>query len=189
MGREKRRVIFPQISQIPLICHSVRIFCVTCEICGRQITTFAFAKTTTTMSTNSFRDNMSASLDKAKEKTRRVFRYLMWGLLIVGILSGVGYYFYRTFPKGDKEVSGTLFKLSYEGYVFKTYEGQLHLIGSTMMTTQSTWDFSVKNEEVYKAMQPFVGKQVKLFYKELPEAAFPWEGKTAFIIYRVEALP
>lgn len=140
------------------------------------------------MAKNSFRQNMSASLDGAKVKARRIFRYFMWGLLLVGILTGAGYYFYRTFSKGDKEVSGTLFKLSYEGYVFKTYEGELHLIGSTIMNTQSRWNFSIKNEEVYKTMQPLVGKQVKLHYKELPETAFPWDGKTAFIVYRVEPL-
>ncbi len=141
------------------------------------------------MSTNSFRDNMSASFDKAKEKTRRVFRYLIWGLLIVGVLAGIGYYVYRTLPKKSNEVvSGTLFKLSYDGYVFKTYEGQLHLIGSAMITSQSTWDFSIKDKAIFEKMQNYVGKQVKLRYKELPEPAFPWVGNSKFIVYEVEAL-
>jgi hypothetical protein len=103
-------------------------------------------------------------------------------------LSGIGYYIYRTFPKSDSEQTGTLYKLSYDGYVFKTYEGQLHLIGSSMMTTQSTWNFSVKNKAVYEEMQKLVGKSVKVFYKELPETALPWQGKTPHVVYKVEQL-
>lgn len=140
------------------------------------------------MSTNSFRENMNTSLDQAKVKARRIFRLTAWALLIAGILFGIGYYVYRTYPKSQSEQTGTLFKLSYEGYLFKTYEGQLHLIGSAMITTQSTWHFSVKDKSVYEEMQQFVGKQVKLHYKELPETALPWQGKTAYLVYKVEPL-
>ena len=112
----------------------------------------------------------------------------MWSLLIAGILFGIGYYIYRTFPKSESEQTGTLFKLSYNGYLFKTYEGELHLIGSSMMTTQSIWNFSVKDKAVYESMQQLVGKTVKVYYKELPETALPWQGKTSFIVYKVEVL-
>lgn len=140
------------------------------------------------MSTNSFRENMSSTFDNAKVKARRLFRITMWSLLIAGILFGIGYYIYRTFPKSESEQTGTLFKLSYNGYVFKTYEGELHLIGSSMMTTQSIWNFSVKDKAVYESMQQLVGKTVKVYYKELPETALPWQGKTSFIVYKVEVL-
>lgn len=141
------------------------------------------------MSTNSsFRDNVHTQLDNAKVKAGRMFRITMWALLIAGILFSIGYYVYRTFPKSDSEQTGTLFKLSYDGYMFKTYEGQLHLIGSSMMTTQSTWNFSVKDKAIYENMQQLVGKTVKVHYKELPESALPWQGKTSFIVYKVEAL-
>lgn len=140
------------------------------------------------MSSNNFRENVNTQLGQAKVKARRIFKVTMWGLLIAGILSGIGYYVYRTFPKSESEQTGTLFKLAYDGYVFKTYEGQLHLIGSSMITTQSTWNFSVKNKEVYENMQKLVGKSVKVYYEELPETALPWQGKTAFIVYKVEAL-
>lgn len=131
---------------------------------------------------------MSVQLEQAKQKARRILRITMWTVLIAVILSGIGYYLYRTFPKSQSEQTGTLFKLSYEGYLFKTYEGQLHLIGSAMITTQSTWHFSVKDKAVYEEMQNYVGKPVKLFYKELPETALPWQGKTEYIVYKVEAL-
>ena len=140
------------------------------------------------MATNSFRDNMSATFDQAKIKARRILRITLWSVLIAAILAGIGYYIYRTFPKSESEQTGTLFKLSYDGYMFKTYEGELHLIGSSMMTTQSTWHFSVKDKTVYEEMQKTVGKTVKVYYKELPETAFPWQGKTPFIVYKVEVL-
>lgn len=131
---------------------------------------------------------MAIQMDQIKQKARRVTRMILWGGLVVVLLAGVGYYLWRTFPKSQSEQTGTLFKLSYDGYVFKTYEGQLHIIGSAVLTTQSTWDFSVKDETVYKTMQPYVGKPVKLFYKELPTEALPWQGKTKFIVYRAEPL-
>ncbi|MBX2892624.1 MAG: hypothetical protein KF734_16975 [Saprospiraceae bacterium] len=140
------------------------------------------------MSTNSFRDNMNASLDQAKVKAQRIFRITMWSLLIAGILFGIGYFIYRTYPKSQSEQTGTLFKLAYDGYVFKTYEGQLHLIGSAMITSQSTWNFSIKDENTYNELQQYVGKTVKLYYKELPETALPWQGKTPYIVFKVEPL-
>jgi hypothetical protein len=79
-----------------------------------------------------------------------------------------------------------LFKISKKGAIFKTYEGQLHLGGSTILTTQSTWDFSVKNAAVYQTMQQFEGKNVKLHYREMV-GAFPWQGDTNYIVYQVEA--
>lgn len=140
------------------------------------------------MSTNSFRDNMNTSLDQAKVKAKRIFRITMWSLLIAGILFGIGYFIYRTYPKSQSEQTGTLFKLAYDGYVFKTYEGQLHLIGSAMITSQSTWNFSIKDEKTYNELQQYVGKTVKLYYKELPETALPWQGKTPYIVFKVEPL-
>ena len=142
----------------------------------------------TAMSTNFDRERFSARIDEAKIKARRLFRRLMILLLVLGILSAIGYYVYRIYPKGQNEQTGTLFKLSYEGYLFKTHEGQLHIIGSAVLTTQSTWDFSIKDESVYKSMQPYVGKPVKLYYEELPETALPWQGKTKFIVYKAEPL-
>lgn len=140
------------------------------------------------MSNDTFREKMKAQFDQAKVKARRIFRIFMWLLLAAGILSAIGTYVYRTFPKSQSEQTGTLFKLSYDGYLFKTYEGQLHIIGSAVLTSQSTWDFSIKNKEVYETMHQYVGKPVKLHYKELPETALPWQGKTKFLVYKVEPL-
>jgi hypothetical protein len=54
-----------------------------------------------------------------------------------------------------------------------------------MMTPQSTWDFSAKDASVYSELQKYEGKNVKCYYREKVDA-FPWQGDTDYIVYRVE---
>ena len=107
-------------------------------------------------------------------------------IVIAAALMGSGYVVWRTYTVSEGTRSGLLFKISKKGYVFKTYEGQLHLGGSMMLTPQSTWDFSAKDESVYQEMQKYEGKSVTLHYREKVDA-FPWQGDTDYIVYRVEA--
>lgn len=103
------------------------------------------------------------------------------------LLFGVGYYFYRTYTISEGSRSGVLFKISRRGLLFKTFEGQLHLGGSVMMTKESIFDFSVSNADVYHELQKYEGKNVKLYYNELIDA-FVWQGETDYIVYRVEPI-
>jgi len=129
---------------------------------------------------------MSVQYDQVKQKAGKFARRTLWILLAVGLLTFIGYFIYRTYTISEGTRTGMLFKISKKGVVFKTYEGQLHLGGSTILTTQSTWDFSVKDGAVYQQMQRFEGKNVKLHYKEVVDA-FPWQGDTDYIVYMVEA--
>ena len=104
---------------------------------------------------------------------------------IAAVLLASGYIFWRTYTVSEGTRSGLLFKVSKKGYVFKTYEGQLHLGGSMMLTPQSTWDFSAKDEAVYQQLQKFEGKTVTLRYREKVNA-FAWQGDTDYIVYGVE---
>jgi len=128
---------------------------------------------------------MSVQLEQVKQKAHRVFRVTAWSLLIAGIVFSAGYYVYRNYVLSEGSRTGTLFKVSKKGVMFKTYEGQLHLAGSMMMTQQSTWDFSAKDANVYADLQKNEGKVLTLHYKELVNA-FPWQGDTNYIVYRVE---
>ncbi len=130
---------------------------------------------------------MSVQLDQVKQKARRVFRITMWSVLVLGILSAAGYYTYRTYTISEGSRTGTLYKISKKGVMFKTYEGQLLLAGSTMMTQQSTWDFSAQNSSVYEELQKYEGKNVKCHYKQKVDA-FPWQGDTDYIVYKVEPM-
>jgi len=128
---------------------------------------------------------MSVQLEQVKQKARRAFRITMWSLLVAGILTAIGYYIYRNYTISEGTRTGILYKISKKGVMFKTYEGQLLLAGSVMMTQQSTWDFSAKNSNVYEALQKYEGKTVKCYYKQKVDA-FPWQGDTDYIVDRVE---
>ena len=128
---------------------------------------------------------MSAQFDQVKQKAGRIARRTLWIVLAGLFVAGVGYYVYRTFTISEGSRSGTLFKVSKKGVMFKTYEGQLHLAGSAMLTNQSTWDFSAKDANVYAELQKFEGKNVKCHYKQVIDA-FPWQGDTDYIVYKVE---
>jgi hypothetical protein len=128
---------------------------------------------------------MSVQFDQVKQKAGRVARRTMWIALVALLVSGLGYFFYRTYTISEGSRSGTLFKISKKGVMFKTYEGQLHLAGSAMLTNQSTWDFSALDASVYSELQKYEGKNVKCYYKEKVDA-FPWQGDTDYLVYRVE---
>jgi hypothetical protein len=125
-------------------------------------------------------------LDQVKEKAKKVARRTLWIGLVAALVFALGYYFYRTYTVSDGSRTGTLFKISRKGVAFKTYEGQLHLAGSMLINQQSTWDFSVINGEVYQQLQQFEGKMVTLHYREKVDA-FPWQGDTDYLVYKVDA--
>jgi len=110
-------------------------------------------------------------------------------ILILAILGAGGYYWVSswTFSQGTR--AGTLIKISKKGVVFKTYEGQLNLGGfqsdAASGVVGNIWEFSVLEGDVYKQLQQYEGKQVKLHYKERYNS-FPWQGDTNYFIYKVE---
>ena len=128
---------------------------------------------------------MSEKLEQAKQRARKWLRRSVWIAFAGLLVFATGYYFYRTYTISEGSRTGTLFKISKKGVVFKTYEGQLHLAGSVMMSQQSTWDFSAKNGTVYIELQQHEGKNVKCYYRQKVEA-FPWQGDTDYIVYKVE---
>ncbi len=130
---------------------------------------------------------MSTQLDNAKLGARLFLRRTLWIVLVASIIFSIGYFFYRTYTISEGSRSGTLFKISKKGVMFKTYEGQLHLAGSVMLTSQSTWDFSAVSAAVYKDLQKYEGKNVKCYYKEKINA-FVWQGDTDYLVYRVELI-
>jgi hypothetical protein len=128
---------------------------------------------------------MAFNLEETKKTAQKAVRRTLWLSLLAGVLVFAGYYMYRTWEYSDGSRTGRLFKISRKGTMLKTYEGQLHLGGSAMMSDQSVWDFSVKNNAIYDQVQALEGKTVRCYYKELI-SAFPWQGDTNYIVYKVE---
>lgn len=127
---------------------------------------------------------MSVQLVQAKQTARKWVRRLLWGLLGVLLLTGLGYFAYSQMVYSDGYKSGQLVKISRRGVVFKTYEGTLNLSPNGMMTP---WDFSAENNEISQKLQSFDGKIVKVHYEQRYKVFF-WQGDTEYIVDDVTAI-
>ena len=91
-------------------------------------------------------------------------------LIIVAALAAFLYFkFWWVFSDGTK--TGELNSLTYTGYVFKTYEGEIILTGYG----SKTFKFSVADKEVAKKLNQMTGLRVTVHYKEY-KGALPWRG-------------
>ena len=82
------------------------------------------------------------------------------------------------FSDGTK--TGELNSLTYTGYLFKTYEGEIILTGygnkNASGTVQSkNFKFSVSNREVADKLRQMTGLRVTVHYKEY-KGRLPWRG-------------
>ena len=118
---------------------------------------------------------------------------LFSGLLVLAILAGVFYFkFLWVFSDGTK--TGELNSLTYTGYFFKTYEGEIILTGygskNASGTVQSkNFKFSVANKEVAEKLRQMTGLRVTVHYKEY-KGKLPWRGYEKAIVDSVqEELP
>ena len=110
-------------------------------------------------------------------------------LLVLAVLAGFLYFkFWWVFSDGTK--TGELNSLTYTGYFFKTYEGEMILTGygskNSAGTVQSkTFKFSVENKEVAQKLTEMTGLRVTVHFKEY-KGALPWRGYERAIVDRVE---
>lgn len=133
-------------------------------------------------------EKMDKQIEVGVKKTKSFFKKLMIGLLILGILSLIGYMLYANFTYSEGTRAGDLIKISKKGYVFKTYEGQLKLGGIDLTSEDGlsdTWEFSATDEAVIEQLQKLQGEKVILHYKEINKA-MPWQGDTEYFITKVE---
>ncbi len=130
---------------------------------------------------------MAIEVDTLGSRIGNMFKKILVILIFAGIASLTVYYFYRNWTISEGTRTGILYKISKKGRIFKTYEGELMLGNSPMMTKESIWYFSVENKEVYQEMQQFEGKNVKVHYRE-KEDTFPWQGDTDYLVYDVQII-
>ena len=111
------------------------------------------------------------------------------GLLVVAALAGFLYFkFWWVFSDGTK--TGELNSLTYTGYLWKTYEGEIILTGygskNSQGTVQSkTFKFSVKDPEVARQLTEMTGLRVTVHYKEY-KGALPWRGYERAVVDSVD---
>ncbi|MDQ2720818.1 MAG: hypothetical protein M3Z26_13815 [Bacteroidota bacterium] len=95
-----------------------------------------------------------------------------------------------TFTYSEGSRAGRLIKFSHNGYVFKTYEGEINLGGVTNATNGNMmmnymWDFSVEDKTIADSLSTMEGKDIRVHYKQ-KLATLPWRGNTKYIVDKVE---
>ena len=109
-------------------------------------------------------------------------------LVVLALLAGFCYFkFLWVFSDGTK--TGELNSLTYTGYIFKTYEGEMILTGygtkNASGTVQSkTFKFSVAKKEVAQQLTQMTGLRVTVHYKEY-KGKLPWRGYEKAIVDHV----
>ena len=118
----------------------------------------------------------------------KIIAWIVVLLLLVG--AGFGYYkFLWVFSDGTK--TGELNSLTYTGYIWKTYEGEMILSGygsksSAGGSVQSKiFKFSVDDNAVAEELQQLTGQRVTVHFKEYT-GALPWRGYERAIVDRIE---
>ncbi len=110
-------------------------------------------------------------------------------LLILAAVAGFLYFkFLWVFSDGTK--TGELNSITYTGYFFKTYEGEMILTGygskNAAGSVQSkTFKFSVKDPDVAQKLMDMTGLRVTVHYKEY-KGALPWRGYERAVVDRVD---
>ena len=92
-----------------------------------------------------------------------------------------------TYSEGNR--AGRLIKFSKQGFMFKTYEGEMNLSGVTNAANNSMmmnymWDFSVDDQSVADSLLKLEGKDISVHYKQ-KIGKLPWRGDTKYIVDRI----
>ena len=122
---------------------------------------------------------------------KTVGKIIAWVVVLL-LLVGAGFCYYKflwVFSDGTK--TGELNSLTYTGYIWKTYEGEMILSGygnkySSGGAVQSKiFKFSVADKEVAEQLQQLTGQRVTVHYKEY-KGALPWRGYERAIVDVIE---
>ena len=119
--------------------------------------------------------------------------WLVWLLLILIIAGGGFFYFKYLWVFSDGTKTGELNSLTYTGYIWKTYEGEIILTGygskhSSGTVQSKNFKFSVQDKEVAEQLSKMTGYRVTLHYKEY-KGALPWRGYEKAIVDYVSPEP
>ena len=120
-------------------------------------------------------------------KTGKILGWIIT-LLVLAALAGFCYFkFLWVFSDGTK--TGELNSLTYTGYFFKTYEGEMILTGYGSKNSQGsvqskTFKFSVADKEVAQKLSEMTGLRVTVHYKEY-KGCLPWRGYERAIVDKV----
>jgi len=108
-------------------------------------------------------------------------RKIIFISIVIILLSLTGYvywFYYNSYSDGYRE--GILQKFSRRGNVFKTYEGELVLLGfgqrGTGLINTNYFYFSVPDINVADSLTQCLGKPIRLHYTQY-RRSLPWRGE------------
>ncbi|MCC5944340.1 MAG: hypothetical protein JJT94_05350 [Bernardetiaceae bacterium] len=125
---------------------------------------------------------------------KKVIMFSLIAFLIIAVVGGgiFSFFYYATYSNGTR--SGVVMKVSKKGYVFKTWEGELHVDGlspdkRSSNQLSSVWRFSVEQSEreLVQKLENYAqtGERVTLHYVERYKT-FPWRGDEVYFVTAVE---
>ena len=122
---------------------------------------------------------------------KTVGKIIAWVVVLL-LLVGAGFCYYKflwVFSDGTK--TGELNSVTYTGYIWKTYEGEMILSGygnksSSGGAVQSKiFKFSVADKAVAEELQQLTGQRVTVHFKEY-KGMLPWRGSERAIVDVIE---
>ena len=122
---------------------------------------------------------------------KTVGKIIAWVVVLL-LLVGAGFCYYKflwVFSDGTK--TGELNSLTYTGYIWKTYEGEMILSGygnksaSGGAVQSKIFKFSVADKAVAEELQQLTGQRVTVHFKEY-KGALPWRGYERAIVDIIE---
>ena len=122
---------------------------------------------------------------------KTVGKIIAWVVVLL-LLVGAGFCYYKflwVFSDGTK--TGELNSVTYTGYIWKTYEGEMILSGygnksSSGGAVQSKiFKFSVADKAVAEELQQLTGQRVTVHFKEY-KGTLPWRGYERAIVDVIE---
>ena len=128
-----------------------------------------------------------ADLITKPSKLGKLFKVFIWLLLIPILLFALYTWGALKWVYSSGERAGYVQKLSEKGFVCKTFEGELILV-SMPGTQAEKFLFTVKNQQVAKAINETIGKRVRLVYEEhmgIPSSCF---GESSYFVKEVHLL-
>lgn len=99
-------------------------------------------------------------------RPRRWAARISIGVLVLAVLLGAGWsWFTLHWAYSDGEHAGVLQKFSREGWICKTYEGELALYIVSGVAPQ-IWHFSTRDPELARQLSANVGRHMRVHYSE-----------------------
>ncbi|MBO4341166.1 MAG: hypothetical protein J5835_07040 [Bacteroidales bacterium] len=126
-------------------------------------------------------------------KKGKVALWILVILLVLALVATPFIYFKYLWVFSDGTKTGELNSLTYTGYIWKTYEGEIILSGygskgGGASVQSKIFKFSVKDKEVAQKLTHMTGLRVTVHYKEY-KGSLPWRGYEKAIVDHVEDEP